>query len=71
MTPKEKAKYLVDRFYTFIDFDEVYQGSKKSSKQCALICVDEILKGMSNQINQIDTIDTIYWLKVKQEINKL
>jgi len=66
LTPKEKAKELVDKFCFGL-----YPWQIKKAKQCALICVDEILKGMSNQINQIDTIDTIYWLKVKQEIGNL
>jgi len=64
MTPKEKAKELVENFYCNIDFNECYQGSKTSAKQCALICVDEIL-------NFYDRVDLEYWQEVKQEINKL
>ena len=76
MTAKEKAEELVSKYYAFIDFSEMYQGSSKSAKQCALICVDEILgipsiqaayaQGYSNS----KSIES-YWQEVKQEINKL
>jgi len=75
MTPKEKAKELVDRFkadtaiYTWdgngckVDIETSFQNAKN----CALICVDEIL----------DAVTTIadkkfdFYTEVKQEINKL
>ena len=61
MTPKEKAKELVDRFLNEQnDTEEISQA-----KQCALICVDEILKN-TLQIPQV--LD--YWQEVKEEINK-
>ena len=78
MTPKEKAKELVDKFYQYAneEFDDKlneYPGQvlserrkmrKESSKQCAFIAVDEIL-------NVIDNFEMIYWENVKQEIEKL
>ena len=78
MTPQEKAKELVDKFYQYAneEFDDKlneYPGQvlserrkirKESSKQCALIAVDEIL-------NVIDNFEMIYWEEVKQEIEKL
>ena len=64
MTPKEKAKELVETYYTFIDFNEVYQPSSKSAKQCALICVDEVIASCFHP-------NLEYWQEVKQEINKL
>jgi hypothetical protein len=65
MTAKEKAIRLVEKYYAFIDFSEVYQPSSKSAKQCALICVDEILN------SHIDSVYEAYYLEVKQEILKL
>lgn len=66
MTPKEKANELV---YNFCDVDVEYMlhfGMEWGmAKQCALICVDEIL----NILFQHHEID--YWKEVKQEINKL
>ena len=57
MTAKEKAMELVDKF-------QFMWMLKYDSKQCALICVDEILEFH-------DRIDVKYWNEVKQEINKL
>ena len=69
MTPKEKAEELVYRYrltdlnpQDFTDF--CFNLSVINSKQCALICVDEIL-----EIYQLD--DYSFWKEVKQEINKI
>ena len=59
MTPKEKAKQLVEQF-SWID-------CSSDAKQCALICVDEILNG--SRLFYIKDYD--YWKEVKQEIKKL
>jgi hypothetical protein len=78
MTPKEKAKELVDKFNVFSkdntpDFDKYFDQevairiSKYSAKQCALIAIDEILKG--SRLFYIEDYD--YWQEVKQEIEKL
>jgi hypothetical protein len=61
MTPKEKAKELVEKYIPFC-------GMEMTEIQCALIAVDEILNylktdGFSIQIN--------YWQEVKQEIINL
>ena len=58
MTPKEKAKELVDKF-TLVGLQQRNEGI-----QCALIAVDEIL-------NVIDNFEMIYWENVKQEIELL
>ena len=60
MTPKEKAKELVSKMCLLDCRDE----NIIIAKQCALICVDEILEFH-------DRIDVKYWQEVKQEINKL
>jgi vacuolar-type H+-ATPase subunit H len=78
MTPKEKAKELVDKFYQYANEEfenklNEYPGQvlserrkirKESSKQCALVAVDQVL-------NVIDNFEMIYWKEVKQEIEKL
>lgn len=58
MTPKEKAKELVDKF-SWID-------CSSDAKQCALICVDEILETYIDLDPKLN-----YWEEVKQEINKM
>ena len=70
MKAKEEAKKLVSKYYALIDFSEVYQRSSKSAKQCALICVDEILAELKKIGILIDS-DVKYWQEVKQEIEKL
>jgi hypothetical protein len=60
MTPKEKAKELVDK-YNFLK--EIFIPSIHEQKQCALIAVDEILNK--------DGYNNDYWKEVKEEINKL
>tara|TARA_R110000868_G_scaffold124524_1_gene329241 strand:+ start:323 stop:532 length:210 start_codon:yes stop_codon:yes gene_type:complete len=42
MTPQEKAKELVDKF-TLVGLQQRNEGI-----QCAIICVDEILKNFGN-----------------------
>jgi hypothetical protein len=68
MTPKEKAKELVDKFRNEITSFLGDNMKKINAKQCALIAVDEI-------INIIDAEDQFilynYCQQVKQEINKL
>ena len=67
MTPKEKAKELVDKFI-FIDNGEKFQiisiADEKRAIQCALIAVDEILEECRLEKDW-------YWQEVKQEIEKL
>ena len=66
LTPKEKAKELVDRFLQRRYTDE-------DSKECALICVDEVLKNSLQLPVLLSTAvsEEIYWEEVKQEIEKL
>ena len=73
MIAKEKAIRLVDRFkadtviYTWRDngYKVDIETSLQNAKNCALICVDEILN------SHIDSVYEAYYLEVKQEINKL
>jgi hypothetical protein len=69
MTPKEKAKELVDKFSNEVLIDNY------KSKRCALIAVDEIMqecdywRGGTN--DGWDTKRFDYWEQVKQEIQNL
>lgn len=79
MTPKEKAKELVDKYSDniVVKFQE-YAGAHYSelelsdteTKQCALICVNEILEGY-NLLEYYPEDLRDYWEEVKQEIGKL
>ena len=59
MTAEEKAKDLIEKFNSIYSWDGV-----DLTKECALICVDEILEECLD-------IKESYWQEVKQEINKL
>ena len=88
MTPREQAKYLFDKFYQYAneEFEDnlnEYPGQvlserrkirKESSKQCALITVDEIIASMPKEpiISTLARVHVImFWVEVKQEIEKL
>ena len=66
MTPKEKAKELVDKYKFYLGNE---QENIKEAKDCALIAVDEILDAIVGTYD-FDTLNE-YWQEVKQEIEKL
>jgi hypothetical protein len=79
MTPKEKAKELVDKMYNtphcgiehfpskhYCDCSEI---NLFQAKQCALIAVDEILNVVPD--NNGWQTKREYWLEIKQEIENL
>ena len=77
MTPKEKAKELVSKMKEqfFMEHDNV---KILKAKQCALICVDEIIKSSpteptDDRYNADDSIFFAkeYWQEAKQELEKL
>ena len=72
MTPKEKAKELVDRYWIYLRAGLLYDDeAKEDAKQCALIAVDEHFKGMSLTFGCINDRSFKFWQEVKQEIEKL
>lgn len=77
MTPKEKAKELVNKYFLEIEGADTYAFNLPSmnlfiAKKCALIAVDEIKEVVRELCNEETIgIHMIYWEKVKQEIEKL
>ena len=78
MNYKQKAKELVDEFEDLLghsDLNVCHTGDLDkettiTAKQCALICVDEIIKQLRDLM--VDVPNTIEsWREVKQEIQKL
>ncbi len=71
MTPKEKAKEIVNKFYYYVEsFTESQQ--KKNAKQCALISIE--LKLDSNFLFsniEYGEESSEYWEQVKKEIEIL
>ena len=79
MTPKEKAKELIDKFnnhtvkeLVYLKNGKVIEG-KTEAKHCALIAVNEILNSNPNYPKFKENQGTAirYWEVVKQEIQKL
>jgi hypothetical protein len=69
MTPKEKAEELFNNFYNHcFNAEAFFDDNQKSTVECALFCVDEILK--ANHIWYEDSIPYKYWQEVKNELNK-
>jgi hypothetical protein len=85
MTPKEKALELITNFRLFqsISYDEDggysknYNVSRHNAKQCAIICVQEIMKANPivplEYMLESEALDKAreYWQSVKTEIEKL
>ena len=77
MTPKEKAKELVDKIFDkMFDLRDGYNSTEvyNAAKQCALIAVNEILKILNDYWNQdckINNTKIGYYEEVKQEIELL
>ena len=69
MTPKEKAKELVDKFYYIPNSQGIFMMQDYQAKQCALIAVDEILFVVS-KYNDTQA-EVSYWQEVKQQIENL
>ena len=63
MTPEEKAKELMLRYYELIPMNTV-----SFAKQCALLAVDELIYETHFEV---PNIRQRYWIDVKQEIEKL
>jgi hypothetical protein len=65
MTPKEKAKEIVEKYHKLgKDFTRGV-SMQEFSKECALICVNEVLGYMGADRGYL------FWSDVKDEIKKL
>jgi hypothetical protein len=74
MTPKEKAKDLVNSFYQPLGYLKCGVNNTimwEHAKQCALIAVDEIINAIDWHEFEVPNKEIVYWHKVKIEINKL
>jgi hypothetical protein len=66
MTPKEKARELVEKYYWI--FGDGYLGQQHI--QCALIAVNEI-ENLMYESGNTPEFTKKYWQQVKQEIENL
>lgn len=70
MTPKEKAKELYCKYTDALNIRDLQTTANPFVKQCALICVDEVLNHHSQE-QGLYRIDTYYWQQVKSELQSL
>ena len=72
MTPKQKAEELVHKFGLYLMYDEY---ADVNSKECALICVDEMIEFVKQKriTESMHTVTTrlMYLESVKKVINKI
>ena len=73
MTPKEKARELVDKIQEGLWRDRAVKIYQEDAVYSALIAVDEIIKHIEVSYHNKDIIkgSKLYWQEVKNEINKL
>lgn len=75
MTPQEKAEELFKKAKDCQWSDAEYGMDDTTAKQCALICVDQIIleQCKSSELKDPRYQDErlMYWNQVKQEIDKL
>ena len=72
MTPKEKAKELIEKFSNAKSEDGYLNLNHFRHKQCALIAVDEILDAIDwDYYEGSAQTQQNYWKEVKKEIEKL
>ena len=78
MTPKEKAKELVDKMYSVDDYDDYNAPAMQyeHARKCALIAVDEMMSvlpftAIHRSLNDYAIQMHKYLEKVKHEIEKL
>ena len=70
MTPKEKAEELVSKMLQYQPLPEKGFVNEKTffdnAKQCAIICVDEII-AFGNKLKVREPM--MFWVAVKKELN--
>ena len=72
LNPKGKAKELVEKYQFNGDMIDDVRMSEESAIESALICVDEMIKELTEEISpSVHGFRHNYWKEVKQEINKL
>ncbi len=73
-----EAKVLVDKFRTELYEFEVMDGvtgrrAEKAAKQCALICVDKIIKAIDFDWMEIQNLDRqhAYWTAIREAVKNI
>lgn len=70
MTPKEKAKKLLDYYYFYFKGVKSEYSVKFLCQEIALIAVDELIE-QENKYNNGSFYPSKYWQEVKRELQML
>ena len=82
MTPKEKAKELVNKMYNTEhcgiqhipnkNYCDCVEMNDYQAKQCALIAADEVIEYLTSSSDIMISVNALeYWQEVKQAIQEL
>ena len=71
MTPQDKADELIDKLTEKIYHLHQYPLCVEAAIQCALVAIDEIINAIDWHDEQYPVSEELFWLEVKQEIEKL
>jgi hypothetical protein len=75
LTPKEKAKELLEKYDFINGYDGMGIGDDEitldNRKQCCLVLVDNFLQSMSRHFGFIGFTTFTYWNEVKEEIKQI
>jgi hypothetical protein len=71
MTPKEKAKELVNKYIFLFEHKNGKYLEKFEAKQCIIISIDEILDTLYQYHYDSESGAYKYWQDVKQIIEKI
>jgi len=72
MTPKEKAKELIEKFRNVDVYSADYMSSSSFDYlHCALIAVDEIFQAIDWHKFETPNIEIDFWQEVKNELLKM
>lgn len=66
MTPKQKAKELIEKFSK----TQWFESEVDNTKECLLIAVDEIIEVVCDSCEKFDSRRYDFWQNVKEEIEK-
>ena len=69
MTPKEKAKSMIDKYYSHLTDVLMNAEAKEFATVCSLLCAREVIAEL-NKLPSKDLSDLHYWTNVENEIDE-
>ena len=69
MTPKEKAKSMIDKYYSHLTDVLMNAEAKEFATVCSLLCAREVIAEL-NKLPSKELSDLHYWTNVENEIDE-